>query len=175
MQLHCIIYKKNSTAGVKTFSIIANLLHHLSHLCFFPPIRPSIETPVRQVHCFVSLCCNRISRLPASPADPPQPIPIGTSQIAAACISSEYSALPPTPGGFSISLENEGSTRGLRHNDHSLSRSPRSATTPPAPSPPTPRSPPCVLWQDGCRPTQFAVSEWGQLRETRVPSFCRHS
>lgn len=58
-----------------------------------------------------------------------------TSQIATACISLEYSALPPTRHGFSIFLENEASTQGLCHMITACQGSHAARNAPPAPPP----------------------------------------
>lgn len=93
----------------------------------------------------------------------------GTSQIATACISLEYSALPPTRDGFSIFLENEASTRGLCHMITACSRSPRRARRPACPAP---------ALRHTCRGKMAAVqlnlrSAKGPFAWTCVPSFSR--
>lgn len=58
-----------------------------------------------------------------------------TSQIATACISLEYSALPPTRDGFSVVLENEASTQRLCHMITACQGSHAARNAPPAPPP----------------------------------------
>lgn len=103
---------------------------------FFLSIGCSIETPVRQIHHFVSLCCNRISRLLARC----QPIPHLALSQNQRHVSDCHSlhligifCLPPTRDGFSIFLENEASTRGLCHMITACQGAHAACNAPPAP------------------------------------------
>lgn len=164
--------KKKSTDSGKNFPLLQNLSYLLLRPRFLLSFRCSIETPVRQIHYFVSLCCNRISHLLAHCQPIPHLAPSQNQLHVSDCHSLHLIGifrLATHATWLFYLLGKRSLDSGVMPHDHRLSRIPRSSQRPACPAP---------ALRHACRGKMAAVqlnlrSAKGPFARTCVPSFSR--